>query len=169
MAKTFIEDKNKQRNMIFAATIAVGLLFGFFIGRMWSGKNAGEIADLDEKNAKTTLGTALDDTSSAKDSIVLSEQGAGNIVFVNKAVFTKDSWIVIHEDKNGNFGNILGAGWFPKGVNENVTVELLRGTETDKKYYAVLYNDDGDKKFDAKTDKPITENGKTIQQTFTVK
>ena len=168
MAKTFLEDKNKQRNMIFAATIAVGLLFGFFIGRMWSGKNAGEIADLDEKNATSTLGTTLGDTS-AKDSIALSEQGAGNVVFVNKAVFTKDSWIVVHEDRDGEFGNILGAGWFPKGTNENVTVELLRGTEADKKYYAVVYNDDGDKKFDAKIDAPITENGKAIQQAFTVK
>lgn len=166
--ETVAEEKSKQRNILII-TIVVGLLFGFFVGRMWSGKNAGEEALIADETATTTKSVIAKSETSGTNSITLSEQSAGNVVSVTKVSLANDSWVVIHEDANGEFGNILGAGWFPKGNNENVVIELLRGTDADKKYYAVLYTDDGDKKFDAKADRPITENGKAVLQVFMAK
>jgi hypothetical protein len=172
--ETVLEDKNKQRNILII-TIVFGLLFGFFVGRMWSGKNAGEEAVAVDKKATTTsaitkdIQTKLSPKGTGMNALTLSEQVAGNVVSIAQVSLSENSWVVIHEDANGELGNILGAGWFPKGISENVSIELLRGTKADKKYYAILYTDDGDKKFDSKADRPITENGKDVLQVFMAK
>ncbi len=106
---------------------------------------------------------------STGNTIILSGNTAGNTVSLSKASLSQDSWIVIREDVDGEFGKALGAGWFPKGLNEKITVELLRNTETGKKYYAVLYTDAGDHKFSSKVNKLVTENGETTSQVFIAK
>jgi hypothetical protein len=189
------EHKDKHWNVLIT-TILIGLIFGFFVGRMWSGKNAGEELIAKNKTATTTKTVAVKsetavpavkETKKANEvltekkpavniavatlnnSVTLSEQTAGNMVSLTKVALAQDGWVVIHEDANGELGRILGAAWFPKGVSENVSVELLRNTISNTKYYAVLYSDNGDKKFDSKTDRPITENGKDVLEVFMTK
>ena len=103
------------------------------------------------------------------NTIILSGTTAGNTVSLAKASLSQDSWIVIREDAGGEFGKAIGAGWFPKGLNEKISVELLRSTEVGKKYYAVLYTDAGDHKFSSKINKLVTENGEAVSQVFIAK
>ena len=75
-------------------------------------------------------------------------------------------WVAVREDRDGVFGNILGAQYLPAGTYTNVTVDLLRGTEPGKIYYAVLYKDDGDKVFDYEKDSIVQSENSTIFATF---
>ena len=101
--------------------------------------------------------------------VSVSGQAAGSSVALSKVKIVKDSWVAIREDSDGEFGRILGAAWFPTGTNENVSVELLRNTQSGEKYYTVLYVDNGDHQFNTKTDALVTENGKPASQVFVTK
>ena len=58
---------------------------------------------------------------------------------------------------DGSVGNMLGAGWFPAGVHENISVPLMRGTVGGEQYVVELFADtNGDKQFDHKTDQQIS-------------
>ncbi|OGZ96578.1 MAG: hypothetical protein A3B34_02780 [Candidatus Sungbacteria bacterium RIFCSPLOWO2_01_FULL_54_21] len=80
-------------------------------------------------------------------------QTAGTMVALTVKA-EKDTWVAIHEDKNGKPGNILGAQLFAKGTHTG-NVELLRSTTAGMKYYAMLHADNGDKKFDYAADMPL--------------
>ena len=67
--------------------------------------------------------------------------------------FDKSMWVAIHEDAKGALGKILGAQIFSKGAHTGA-VDLLRPTEGERKYYAMVHVDDGDHKFDSKKDMP---------------
>ena len=84
--------------------------------------------------------------------ISADDQPAGitAIVTVN---FDKSMWVAIHEDAKGAPGKILGAQIFPKGTRTGA-VDLLRPTEGERKYYAMVHVDDGDHTFDPKKDMP---------------
>ncbi|MCX6736085.1 MAG: hypothetical protein NTZ13_03310 [Candidatus Parcubacteria bacterium] len=101
--------------------------------------------------------------------VSVSGQAAGSSVALSKVKIVKDGWVAIREDEEGEFGRILGAAWFPTGTNENVSVELLRNTQSGGKYYTVLYVDNGDHQFSTKTDILVMENGKPASQVFVTK
>lgn len=99
-------------------------------------------------------------------SLSVKDQSAGNVVHVSQVTLKENSWIAIREDSNGGMGNILGAAWYPEG-RHTASVSLLRATEPDKIYYAVIYTDDGDKKFDFNKDKLVVkEDGKVLVTKF---
>lgn len=101
------------------------------------------------------------------DSIVADDQSAGDAVAVSVKT-EKEAWAVIHEDAAGKPGNILGAQIFPAGEHLG-KIELLRGTEAGKKYYAMLHADDGDRAFDYALDVPIKNaGGEPMMDAFTV-
>lgn len=97
--------------------------------------------------------------SSGTDAFMVENQRAGVSVLVKKAEFSAARWIVIREiNDTGTAGNILGAGWFPGGVHENVFVPLLKGTVGGEQYKAELFSDsNGDKQFDHKADEPLKD------------
>ena len=64
-------------------------------------------------------------------------------------------WVAVHEDMAGKPGKILGAQLFSAGTHFG-KVDLLRPTVVGMKYYAMLHSDDGDRRFDASKDKPLT-------------
>ena len=56
-----------------------------------------------------------------------------------------------------------------RGHMKNISVELLRNTEEGGTYYAVIYVDDGDKKFDHKIDLlATTADGNPVMDVFGV-
>jgi hypothetical protein len=102
------------------------------------------------------------------NAIAVSNQPAGSAVAVSFVTLAQDGWVVIHEDREGKPGNILGAKRFPAGeYPEGGAVSLLRGTEKDGIYYAMLHYGDGDREFDFTKDLPITdEDGNVILMKF---
>jgi hypothetical protein len=61
------------------------------------------------------------------------------------------AWAAVEELQNGDLGNILGAARVVAPA-ANLTVPLLRATAPGNTYAVVLYRDNGDGTFDAKTD-----------------
>ncbi len=127
-------------------------------------------------NNQATQNTMVSDLSSAtssvasaegKGSISVVDQPAGKTAAIKSVTFASPGWVVIREDHNGEPGNILGAQWLTSGTFDDQFVELLRGMVSGGKYYAVLYNDDGDKLFDYKKDSPLRDDhGSIIMETF---
>ncbi|MDP3725516.1 MAG: hypothetical protein Q8R20_03555 [Nanoarchaeota archaeon] len=104
---------------------------------------------------------------SGEGSLSVSDQEFGDSISISSVTLGSAGWIAIHEDRDGGLGNILGAGWFPAGMSENVEVNLLRGTVPGALYHAVLRSDDGDREFDHTKDAPFEdESGKTLETTF---
>jgi hypothetical protein len=101
--------------------------------------------------------------------VSVQDQSAGDMVAIGRVDMTVDGWVVIHEDRDGAPGNILGAQRFDAGSYSGGQVELLRGTVAGGKYYVMLHADDGDKMFDHKLDMPITSGDKGITATFVAK
>ena len=91
-------------------------------------------------------------TETTTSTISADDQPAGITATVT-VNFDKSMWVAIHEDAKGAPGKILGAQIFPKGTRTGA-VDLLRPTEGERKYYAMVHVDDGDHTFDPKKDMP---------------
>jgi hypothetical protein len=166
---TLIKEAKEQKGLV-VAVIALGLIFGFVVGRAIKGKEAGEIISEEQKAPVTeeVLTEKISVTNLSTVSVA-NNQIAGKIVSVENVKLTDNAWVVVREDVNGKMGNILGAQWLPKGTDSATTVELLRGTTAGNTYYLVLYNDNGDRIFGKYTDTPMKNKGEVIFKTFTVK
>lgn len=103
-----------------------------------------------------------DETESvSEDVLMVNDQEAGDSVIISNMTLTENRWVVIHEDIEGEPGNILGARLFFKNDTEG-EVELLRETEADNMYYAILYmvaerERDQDRRFDIVRDLPLVK------------
>jgi len=165
---------------------AVGLLLGgLAIWLVVAAKNdSSETALIPDNNTNTGI---IDDTDvvtpstsplptpttpltpvavSGSNAIEANDQPAGNTVEVNMITLSVTGWVAIHEERDGGLGNVLGAGRFEPGIYLG-DISLLRNTVAGGTYYAVLYQDDGDKVFDKATDAPIKNaDGQIIQSVF---
>jgi len=123
------------------------------------------------KSSSTTTETpvAMTDNSNvagAINRIVMSDQYPGNVVYLNSAQFANPGWVVINADSSGTPGAILGETYFTSGINPG-KITLSSPMVDGGTYYAVMYSDNGDKKFDASVDKPLTDsNGNVIMKVF---
>lgn len=127
-----------------------------------------ESSAMEETNASESqqASPAAAVSESNGDRVTVADQPAGTVVAVASVNFSSAGWVAVHEDRNGELGNVLGAAWFPAGNSVGV-VELLRGTAPGNVYHAVLYRDDGDKAFELDADAVIQTGGNPVQSTFT--
>ena len=119
--------------------------------------------------APTDNGQTATNTNSntpGANSIVMSDQYPGNVVYVSSVQLTAPGWIVIHADNAGQPGAIIGETYLPAGINPakvTVTSPIVDGGT----YYAMLHSDNGDQKFDATIDVPLKDtNGNVIMRVF---
>ena len=84
--------------------------------------------------------------STGQDVLAVGNQKAGDMVELNVVTVSANTWVAIHEEKDGKWGNVLGAKMFEPGVHLG-QVRLLRAMAPKGVYYATLYRDDGDKDF----------------------
>lgn len=104
-----------------------------------------------------------------KTVVVVGNQTTGKKVNVTKVTMEKDGWIVIHDDRDGQPGIILGAYRFSKGTFNDIEMPLLVAMEEDKDYWAVIHNDNGDRQFDYKVDLSAKDaDGNMIMTKFSV-
>ena len=177
----------ENRNLKIVGAFLIGVIVGGLFVWMWIAtqkellnKENKTIGNVSEQNTTTKKPISEDktpiknletsETQLRNDAIVVQNQKAGSSVVVDKAVFEEDGWIVIHEGTASHIGNALGAARFDKGEYNNIVVELLRATKEGMVYRAVLYRDNGDKKFNLDTDFPFLQDGnQPVLTTFTVK
>jgi len=165
--------------MVGAGMLVVGLIVGFLIGWFWQ-KNSSQVQVSDNttegtNNATTTGNTTSGDVPSlvntyktieASASVSVDDQKAGNLVFIKHTETSKPTWITIREILNGSIGNIIGAGMVT-AVTDDVPVTLLRPTKAGEKYAVFLYQDNGNGKFDFKTDLLVLSDSKPVAAMFT--
>lgn len=90
------------------------------------------------------------------------DQAAGLHALISQATLKRASWIAIKDTR----GWVLGAGWFATS-GENLSVPLLRATKAGEVYQAVVYVDNGNKKFDLHADTLLTSaEGAPLSSTF---
>ncbi len=87
--------------------------------------------------------------------IRVRDQAAGPSVLIEAVGLPRAGWVVVHEMIGSHIGNALGAARRDAGVHSLVSVELLRNTATTSPYAVILYEDDGDREFELRTDLPI--------------
>jgi len=95
-------------------------------------------------------------TTQTQNSIIMSDQFPGNVVYVTSVQAETDGWIVIHKDNAGQPGDVIGYAAVAAGTAP-VKVTLSKPTVDGGVYYAMLHADDGDKKFDATKDLPLKD------------
>jgi hypothetical protein len=130
------------------------------IGIMVFGKK-GVQAPADDKT-----GAPVTQTQGGSNSVVVSDQYPGNVVYLSSVQMQSPGWVEIHKDNAGQPGAIIGSVYAPAGISPaKVTVSqpIVDGAT----YYAMLHSDNGDQKFDAKTDLPLKDsNGNIIMRIF---
>jgi hypothetical protein len=91
-----------------------------------------------------------------QNSVLVDDQKPGDKVMIKSVTLETAGWVVIHDDNNAKPGHILGAHRFNAGTYTG-QVELLKNTEEEKVYYAMLHADNGDRQFDYRTDLPTKD------------
>ena len=111
--------------------------------------------------AKEPAAMPLPSTNTPTDDamIVVAQQLAGTEVTLGALSLPQKYWVAIHEDTQGRPAKILGAKSFAAGTHTGVKMKLVRATVPGQAYYAMLHADDGDGKFDAQKDMPVTKSG----------
>ncbi|MDE1925529.1 MAG: hypothetical protein KGH79_05180 [Patescibacteria group bacterium] len=158
--------------------VIIGVLLAFVVGLL-AGFTLGHRADVSETitMANTTMATTSAQTHSQKpesvsrpeaaagnDSVVISDQSAGDSVAVKSVTLSQGGWIAIRDAS----GKTLGAALFPAGVNTGVSVPLLRATEAGQRYQALLYYDDGKHDFNLQTETLVmSADGAPVGTNFT--
>lgn len=173
------QEANKSLIIAVIITFVVAFWFGFFVGWLITGRDGGSEMSRSTRE-KNILLPEEENTGAGKNSFSTSGDGntlrgenqlAGRNARVTSVTLDREGWVVIHEEKEGRPGAILGAAWLPAGSHENVEVNLLRGMEAGKRYYAMLHHEvnDGSEShlFDLEKDLPMQDaEGKIIMTSF---
>lgn len=100
--------------------------------------------------------------------VVVADQAPGNIVYVSSVQFTAPGFVVIHKDKNGTPGDVIGYKYFDKGTYPG-QITLTSPTVEGGIYYAMMHTDNGDRVFDVAKDLPLKDAaGNIIMKLFRV-
>ncbi len=181
-----MDKATENQNLKLVGAFLIGIIVGGFSIWMWTATQKELLSKANNATNKTseqntTVNSVSEDKTPIKDldtvetqlrndAIIVQNQASGSSVVIDKAIFEEDGWIVIHEGTASHIGNALGAARFDKGEYNNIVVELLRATKEGMVYRAVLYRDNGDKKFNLDTDFPFLQDGnQPVLTTFTVK
>ena len=140
--------------IVIIALIIIGILV--FGGKNQSTENVTPVSTSSDNSA----------TANALNRVVMSDQYPGNVVYLNSVQFENPGWVVIQADNAGVPGKILGETYFTSGINPG-KITLSSSMIDGATYYAVMYSDNGDQKFDPKTDMPLKDaNGNVIMKVF---
>ena len=123
--------------------------------------------------APTTTEVATEETATVpgeKNLVLVSDYTAGKTATVARVVLEKPGYVMIHEDASGKPGAIIGTSAFlPAGESSDVVVNLKRASNDGEVLYAMLHMDDGDGKFNATVDVPLTDSsGNVVVMNYTV-
>ena len=146
--------KNYTNWAIVGAVVVVVLLGGWWLFMSKPAKTDTSV-DISKtpRGATTTPVGGWDHptTTPSGESLTVIDQPAGKTVAISSMKLSRESWVVVRDARS-----ILGASRFNADAT-NGTVKLIRPTEARNGYQALIYVDDGDKKFDFKKDMLVTE------------
>ena len=144
--------------VVTAIVIIILIIIGIMV---FGGKKSGVPTDNGSASSSNTTSA-----TNGLNRIVMSDQYPGNVVYLSSVQLQTPGWVVIQADNSGQPGKIIGEAWFDAGINPG-KVTLTQPTVEGGTYYAVIYTDNGDKKFDSTVDMPLKDaNGNIIMSIF---
>lgn len=164
-----ITNRTKMVAGVAVGGLVLGLASGYLIWGIDGVKKVqkSDVAKKVEQEVEKNQAAVLASIQNTADFIEVSDQPAGKSVFVKKSKLSALGWIAVHENINGELGNVLGARAFTTGDHFDLTVPLLRGTTAGQIYHVGIYKENGDGKFDRKTDTLLrSEDGEMIGGSF---
>lgn len=167
-----ITNRTKFVGSVAFAGLLVGMGTGYLIwgaggGHIKISKNTENVAKSVQQEVEKNQAAVVASIQSTTDYIEVSDQSAGKSVSVKKSKLSSLGWIAVHENINGELGNVLGARAYSTGEHFDVVVPLLRGTTAGQTYHVGIYKENGDGKFDRKTDTLLRkEDGEMIGGSF---
>ncbi len=109
--------------------------------------------------------SALEETG-AINRLVVTDQNPGNVVYISSAELATSSWVVIQADNAGLPGKVLGSAKFKSGINPG-KITLSAPMVAGSTYYAVVYQDNGEKTFDLTKSTPLKDSkGQVVMKVF---
>ncbi len=140
---------------LLIAVFTLGIGFSYYFGYKIGFENTKE----------TTSGFRL-----GANAIYVPDQIPGEKIAVSFAAFEADGFVVIHEEKNGNPGAVIGKSrLLSAGDNENFSIPISRMSQDGETLFAMLHRDDGDQVFNSANDLPITnKDGEPFMMQFII-
>lgn len=104
------------------------------------------------------------------DAIFVGDQVEGSSVVVSLLTNKKPGFVVIQEEEGGKPGRPVGVSDFLNaGERSRIVLDLVRPLREGERLYAIIYEDNGDKAFDIRTDKRVeSEEGREVMMSFIV-
>ena len=83
-------------------------------------------------------------------------------VTVRSVAFSSPGFVAIYADDHGMPGPLIGFSSLVNGSKEGLVISTSQALEPGKIYYAMMFKDDGDEKFDAKKDVQMSDEHSTV-------
>ena len=114
-----------------------------------------------------TTNTPTTPASTEANSVVVTDQYPGNVVWVSSVRLASPGFVVIQKNNGGTPGAVIGTQYFAAGINPG-KITLTSPTVDGGLYYASLYTDSvGNQQFDITKDMLVQDShGTAIIETF---
>ena len=114
-----------------------------------------------------TTNTPTTPSSTEANSVVVTDQYPGNVVWVSSVRLASPGFVVIQKNNGGTPGAVIGTQYFAAGINPG-KITLTSPTVDGGLYYASLYSDTvGNQQFDITKDMLVQDShGTAIIETF---
>jgi len=115
-------------------------------------------------------GSPLSGLFIGSNAIYAADQQPGDMVSIPMVVVQVAGYVVVHEDKDGAPGAILGSSKvLTPGQSTDVSISLSRTSQDGEILHAMLHVDGGDGAFDAAQDGPVKDDqGNIILMIFNI-
>jgi len=145
---------------IIVIIIIVGLGYWLFSSNSNSSSTS-------QNTANTGTTTSNVPASTEANSVVVTDQYPGNVVYISSVRLASPGFVVIQKNNGGTPGAVIGTQYFAAGINPG-KITLTSPTVDGGLYYASLYSDSvGNQQFDITKDSLIKDShGTSIIETF---
>ena len=107
--------------------------------------------------AENPVTTPTTPVATEANSVVVTDQYPGNVVYISSVRLAQPGFVVIQKDNGGTPGAVIGTQYFDAGINPG-KINLTLPTSDGGLYYASLYTDTvGSQKFDITKDSLIKD------------
>lgn len=138
---------------IFIALLVLVIVGGgYYLYSSQTEKAADNTANESEGSTNTTSGMRAEENA-----VIATDQRPGTIVTVAQVYLAAPGYVIIHEDKDGEAGAIIGSSSLLKtGENNDVKVTLSRTSKDGEKLWAMLHSElNNNSVFEITTDNPV--------------
>lgn len=137
----------KNKGIIFFIAIILFIIAGFLLFNAFLKENV-----IEEVQKEFITG------EEATFPLIVPEQAGGSEIFIESAVLLDAGYVVIHREKDGKLGEIIGVSEFlPAGIKENFLMSIDEEVVEGDTLFATIHTDDDDGVFDGSLDVSLVD------------